>query len=141
MFCFVVQILLASPPQCLVVDVIKELGVHLAELLEEDLEEIHYYLRVTTDIGNILCAIEKYFGGTANYAKGKVSMLMEYMRRYHPTAYRYPVYLYCSGLRQEIGVESAVAVIMNIPHYLELLVLRMSCGGDSILEKCISFCD
>ena len=66
--------------------VIKKLGAHFAELLEEDLEEIHYPLRVTTKIGNLLCTIDKYFCGTENYAKGKGYILMEYMRRYHPAA-------------------------------------------------------
>ena len=46
------------------------------------------------------------------------------------------------GSRQDIGVEGAVAVLMNIPHYLEFLIWRMRCGGDGILEKnCISFYD
>ena len=71
--------------------VIKKHGAHLAELVEEDLEEIHYSLCVTTDIGNLISTIEKYFGGTANYSKGKGSVFMDYMRRYHPTAYLYPV--------------------------------------------------
>ena len=66
--------------------VIKKLCAHLDDLLEEDLEDIHYSLRVTTDIGNLLHAIEKYFGGTANYAKGKRYMFMDYMLRYHPTS-------------------------------------------------------
>ena len=57
-------------------DVIKKLCAQLDELLEENLEEIHYSLHVTTDIGNILCAIEKYFGGTANDSKGNISMFM-----------------------------------------------------------------
>ena len=93
-----------------------------------------------TDIGNLICAIEKYFGGTANYAKGKVSMFMDYMCRYHPTAYLYPVSRACGGSRQDIGVEVAVSVIMNIPYYLEFLIWIMSCGGDGILEMfCISF--
>ena len=59
---------------------IKKLFSHLAELLEEYLEEIHYSLRVTTDIGKLLRAIEKYFGGTANYSKGTGSMFMDFMR-------------------------------------------------------------
>ena len=107
----------------------------MAELLEENIEEIQYSLRVTTGIGNLIFAIEKYFGGTANYSKGKGSMFMDYMRRYHPTSYLYPVYRAWGGSRQDIGVEGAVAVIMNIPHYFELLIWRMSCGGDSILEN------
>ena len=70
---------------------IKKLDEYLAAELKDDLEQIHFSLRVSTDIGNLLRAIEKYFGGTANYAKGKGSMFMDYMRRYHPTAYLYSV--------------------------------------------------
>ena len=96
--------------------VIKKLCAHLAELLEEDLEEIYYSLCVTTDIGNLPRAIEKYFGGTAKYAKGKGSMFMDYMRRYHPTSYLYPLSKVSGVSFQNIGVEGAVAVLMNIPH-------------------------
>ena len=96
--------------------VINKLCARLDELLEEDIEEIQYSLRVTTDIGNLLHAIEKYFGGTANYAKEKGYMFMDYMRRYHPTSYLYPVSRACGGSRQEIGVEGAVSVLMNTPH-------------------------
>ena len=79
--------------------VIKKLGAHLAEFLEDYFEEIHYSLCVTNNIGNLLRAIDKYFGGTANYAKGKRSIIMDYMRRYHPTAYLYPVSRACGGSR------------------------------------------
>ena len=37
-------------------------------------------------------------------------------------------------MRQKIGVEGAVSVLMNIPHYLEFLIWIMSYGGDSILD-------
>ena len=90
---------------------------------------------MTTDILNLLCAIEKYFGGTANYSKGKRSIFMEYMCHYHPTAYLYPVSWAFGGSRQEIGVEVAVAVFMNITHYLEFLFRIMSCEGDGIIGK------
>ena len=114
----------------------------MAELLEEDLEDIHYSLSATTDIGNLPPVIEKYFGGTTNYAKGNGSMFMDYMCRYHPTAYSYPVSQSCGESRQDIGVEGEVAVLINILHYLEFLILIISCGGDGTLEKyCISFFD
>ena len=93
--------------------VIKKLGAHLAELLEEYLEEIHYSIRVTTDIGNLLHAIEKYFGGTTNYAEVKGSMFMDFMCRYHRTAYLYPVYQACGRSHQDIGIEGAVAALMT----------------------------
>ena len=71
--------------------VIKKRCASLVELLLEDLEEINYSLRVMTEIGNLLHTIEKYFGGNENYDKGKGYMSMEYMCRYHPTAYLYHV--------------------------------------------------
>lgn len=49
--------------------------------MKEDLEEIHFTLRITLDVVDLLRAIEKYFGGNANYAKGKGSMFMNWMRR------------------------------------------------------------
>lgn len=67
--------------------VIKKLGENLEEVLGHDLEQIHFSLRVTTDIGNIIRAIEKYFGEQANYTKGKGSMYYDYMRRYHQGVY------------------------------------------------------
>ena len=79
-------------------DVIKKLCAYLDELLEEDLEKIQYSLRATTDIGNLLRAIEKYFGGTEKYAKGIGSILMDYKCHYQPTAYLYPVSRACGGL-------------------------------------------
>ena len=116
-------------------NVITEMGTYLADVLEDDLEQIHFTLRVSTDIGDLLRAIEKYFGITANYAKGKGSMFLDYMKRYHPNAYLYPMSRACGGSRQDIGVEGAVAVLMNIPCYLEFVVWRISCGGGGILEN------
>ena len=115
--------------------VIKKLGENLEEVLGHDFEQIHFSLRVTTDIGNIIRAIEKYFGEQANYTKGKGSMYYDYMRRYHQGVYLFPVSRACGGARQDIGVEGAVPPIMNIPYFLEFLSWRMSCGGDGILEK------
>ena len=104
--------------------------------MQDDLDKIHHTLRITTDITQILRAVEKYFGGEANYAKGKGAMYMDWMRRYHPGAYLYGVSRACGGSRQDLGVEGAVAVLMNTPFYLEFLVWRQRCGNhDGILER------
>ena len=104
--------------------------------MKEDLEEIHFTLRITLDVVDLLRAIEKYFGGNANYAKGKGSMFMNWMRRWHPKAFLYAVSRACGGSRQDIGVEGSIAVLMNAPYYLEFLVWRMRCGHDGgILER------
>ena len=70
-----------------------------------------------------------------NYAKGKGSMFFNYMRFFHPTAYLYIITRACGGARQDVGVEGACSVLMNIPYYLEFLIWRFCCGGDGILEK------
>ena len=59
--------------------VISKLGDHLKSWMESDLEEIHFSLRVTTDVMQLLRAVEKYFGGNANYAKGKGQEFMAWM--------------------------------------------------------------
>ena len=62
-------------------------------------------------------------------------MFFDYMRRFHPTAYLYSITRACGGARQDVGVEGACFVLMNIPYYLEFLIWRFCCGGDGILEK------
>ena len=39
--------------------VITDLGSHIADVLDDDLDEIHWSLRITTDVGGLLRAIEK----------------------------------------------------------------------------------
>ena len=115
--------------------VITEIGSYLNEILGSDLEEIHHSLRVTTDVNQLLRATEKYFAITANYAKGKGTMFMDWMNRYHCYSYLYPVARAYGGSRQDIGVEGAGPILMNIPYYLGFLVWRISSGGDGLLEK------
>lgn len=104
--------------------------------MAEDLEEIHYSLRITLDVMDLLRAIEKYFGGNANYEKGKGALFMNWMGTWHKKAYLYGVSRACGGNRQDIGVEGAIAVFMNLPYYLEFLVWRIRCGHDTgILER------
>ena len=64
-----------------------------------------------TNIGNLIFAIEKYFCGTANYAKREGYVFMDYMLCYHPTDYLYPVSQACDRLRQDIGIEGALLLI------------------------------
>ena len=95
---------------------IDRLDKYLTDELRADLDEIHFSLRVGTEITDILRAMEKYFGLTANYAKGKGLMFHDYMKRYHPLAHLYPVARACGGSRQDIGVEGDIALLMNLPH-------------------------
>ena len=116
-------------------NVVSQLSERLSDILENDLEEISPVLRVTTEIDSLLIAIEKYFGGNANYAKGKGAEFEHYMNTYHPGAYLYPVARACGGSRQDISTEGAVPVLMNLPYYLEFLNWRLSMKADGILER------
>ena len=53
--------------------VITNLDKHLQDWMKTDMEQIHLYLRITTNIINILRAVERYFGGNVKYAKGKAA--------------------------------------------------------------------
>ena len=77
---------------------------------------------MTTDVGCARIDVEKHFGQSTNYAKGKGSLFVDWMCRYHPDAYLYQVSRACGGSCQDIGVEGACAIFMNIPYYLEFLV-------------------
>lgn len=51
--------------------VVTQLGQYLSEVLKEDLETIHFSIRVTTDVNHVLMASEKCFCLQANYVKVK----------------------------------------------------------------------
>jgi hypothetical protein len=76
--------------------------------------KINQSLRVTADVGNILWAVEKYFGKMANYVKGKESMFLDWMRCYHPTLYLYLVARAYGRSRQDIGLGGVVSVLPAI---------------------------
>ena len=83
---------------------ILRLGGVLKNVMHLDLDAIHFSLRVSTDVIDLLRAIEKYFGLVANYAKGKGKQFMVWMKKKHPGAYLYAVAQVCGGSRQDLGV-------------------------------------
>ena len=116
--------------------VMAQMSKTLDEVLEADLKEIPFQLRVGTDIIQILRATEKYFGGTCNYHKGDGRMFTNWMGRNHPGSYLFPLARACGGSRQDLGVEGAPAVLWNIVYYVPFLHWRLSAGlSDSILMK------
>jgi hypothetical protein len=120
--------------------VIVQLSKTLNEILASDLDEIPAVLRVKTktNVTELLRAIEKEFARTANYAKGHGDMFFDWMRRYHPSVLLLPIARALGGSRQDIGVEGAPAVYMNLPYFLEFLNWRLACGvHDNILQKCL----
>ena len=50
---------------------IPKFGDHMQDWMKPDLELIHLSLRITTNIINLLLAVDRYFGGNNKYAKVK----------------------------------------------------------------------
>lgn len=108
----------------------------LLNQLEESMSAIPAIYRVNMDIVNLYRASEKMVGGTANYAKGDGKNFLYFKKKYHPTTYLYPLVRACGGTRQDLCVEGAPSILMNLPMYLQFLHWRMdACGtsGDGIL--------
>jgi hypothetical protein len=88
------------------------------------------------NVEDLHCCIKKMFGLIANYAKGNGSEIFRWLEEYHPGAYLFPIARACGGTRQDLCVEGAPAVLMNLPYYYQFLTWRMgTCGtsGDGIL--------
>ena len=108
----------------------------LLNQLEESMSAIPSIYRVNMDIVNLYRAAEKMVGGTANYAKGDGKNFLHFKNEFHPTTYLYPLVRACGGTRQDLCVEGAPSILMNLPMYLQFLHWRMdACGtsGDGIL--------
>ena len=102
------------------------------------MKEISPVLRVDTEVVSLLRAIEKYFGGNAEYEKGKGMSFMHYMQTFHPKAYLYPIVRACGGSRHDVGTKGAIPALVNTPYYLEFLIWRLNTGADGILETNLS---
>ena len=64
-------------------------------------------------------------GATANYPKGHGDELIWWMIDYHPGAVLFPTTRACGGARQDLCVEGAPCVLMNLQYYLEFLSWRL----------------
>jgi hypothetical protein len=64
-------------------------------------------------------------------------MFENWMQMYHLTAYSYPIIRACHGFQQDLGVEVASAVLMNLPYYLQFLhwCLWIGISNDGILQQ------
>ena len=59
------------------------------------------------------------------------------MLEYHPGAYLHPILHACGGSRQDLCVEGAPSILMNLPYYLRFTHWRMQATGsksDAILS-------
>ena len=108
----------------------KGLNEHMTEILAEDLKELPAIFHIGLDIEDLMRCVEKLFGLPANYAKGLGSEFLQWMLKYHPGAYLYPLARTCGGSRQHLCVEGAPAVLMNLPYYLQFTRWRMKATGN-----------
>ena len=57
------------------------------------------------------------------------------MKTFHPGVYLFPVARSLGGSRQDIGVEGAVPVLMNLKYYIKFLDWRLTCAvKDNLLQ-------
>eukprot|EP00956_Cyclotella_meneghiniana_P008423 scaffold11328_cov66-Cyclotella_meneghiniana.AAC.8 len=125
-----------TPPSCISANILTALNNTLVNQLEESLASIPSMYRVNMDIVQFYRGVEKMVGGTANYAKGSGKEFVFYTEEFHPTTYLYPLTRACGGTRQDLSVEGAPSILMNLPLYLQFLRWRSGvCGtsGDGIL--------
>ena len=114
----------------------KVLNASLLNRLSESLEALPSILRIDMNVEDLYRCVEKEFGQTANYSKGEGGRFGYWLQEYHQGAYLYPITRACGGTRQDLCVEGAPAVLMNLPYYLQFLKWQMgTCGtkGDGIL--------
>eukprot|EP00956_Cyclotella_meneghiniana_P014747 scaffold22205_cov76-Cyclotella_meneghiniana.AAC.14 len=104
----------------------------MREVLADDLIELPAIYRINLDIDDLFRCIDKEFSKTANYAKGHGSEFFWWMQEFHPDAYLFPVIRALGGTRQDLCVEAAPAVLMNLPYYLQYLHWRIEATGGSL---------
>ena len=103
-------------------------------VLVSNLKELPAIYHINLDINDLMRCIEKLFGLTANYAKGLGSKFQQWQWivkvKYHHSAYLYPITRACGGSWQDLCVEGAPAVLMNLLLYhLQLTYWRMNATG------------
>ena len=81
--------------------------------------------------------MEKEFGHNTNYVTGHGEEFKQWKKEFHPDAYLFPLAQPCGGTRQDICLEGAPTVLMNLPYYLQFLhwgILAMGGKSEAILQ-------
>jgi hypothetical protein len=110
---------------------VDHLSSKLSQLLCEDLAIIPTHLRVTCKISDILCARDKEFNFTANYAKGHGGMFHAWMETFRPGCLFVPVVRVLNGNRQDASFEGAFPLYVGRSHMVAFLNERL-CAGMSV---------
>ena len=105
----------------------------MRDVLADDLKNLPDIYRIDLGIEDLFRCIEKVFGLEANYAKGQGAEFRTWFTENFPGEYLFPIIRACGGARQDLNVEGAPAVLMNLPYYLQFLRWRISAvGGKSV---------
>ena len=88
------------------------LSKYLRDALQGSLKEIDPSLRVSTNISDIIRAVDKEFSLPANYPKGHGKAFLHWLRKYHPGAILLPTER-ATGARHDLNVEGAGAIYYN----------------------------
>ncbi len=119
----------------------------LTKLLYNDLGIIPSHLCITCKIGDILCACDKEFAFTADYAKGHWAMFHNWMDTYQPGSMFLPVVHVLNGNRQDASFEGAFPLYVGRSPMVVFLderlragktpssILFMQCAVEHILTK------
>ena len=91
------------------------------DVLDDDLKELPDIYRINLSIEDFFRCMEKEFGDNANYAKGHGAEFKQWKKEFHPNAYLFPLARACGSTRQDICLEGAPTVLMNLPFYIQCL--------------------
>ena len=116
--------------------VAKAVNKYLTEFLQESLEEISSFLRVSPDLAHVIRAFHKEFSLTANFPKGHGEKFLEWMIKNYPKAFLVHAER-ATGSRQDLITMGAGPIYWNGIFNVEFLddVLRVEVAGNFLQEN------
>ena len=116
--------------------VAKAVNKYLTEFLQESLEEISSFLRVSPDLAHVIRAFHKEFILTANYPKGHGEKFLKWMIKNDPKEFLMHTER-ATGSRQDLITMGAGPIYWNRIFNVEFLddVLRVKGAGNVLQEN------
>ena len=118
----------------------KAVSAYLYEYLEDSLEKISSFLRISPDLAHIIRAFHKEFSLTANYPKGHGEKFRDWMIEKYPNEYLMHTER-ATGSRQDLITMGAGPIYWNRTFNVEFLdkALRER-GNENLLQKNLFVC-
>jgi hypothetical protein len=104
------------------------LAASFTKLLCKYLAVILLHLCITCKIGDILCACDKEFAFTANYAKGHGTMFHNWMDTYQPGSMFLPVVCVLHGNWQDASFKGTFPLYVGCSHIVAFLDEHLCAG-------------